>query len=49
MDLVLIEILHDSILLLTTHLSMDQSDRELRKYSRESDLHLDRAHDLEGL
>ena len=49
MDLILIEILHDSILLLTAHLSMDQSDRELRKYSRESDLHLDCARDFERL
>ena len=49
MDLVLIEILHDTIFLLSTHLSMDKSDRELRKYSRESDLHLDCARDLERL
>ncbi len=39
-DLVLIEFLHDTILLLATHLAVDESDMEMRKYGRESDLHL---------
>ena len=49
MNLVFIEFLHDSIFLFSTHLSMDEADRELRKNRRKSDLHLHRTGDLEGL
>ncbi len=46
MDLILIEFLHDSIFLFPAHLSMDESDRELREDDREGDLHLDSGGDI---
>jgi hypothetical protein len=45
-DLILVELLHDSIFLLSTHLAVDESDRELREDRRESDLHLDGGGDV---
>ncbi len=49
MDFVLVELLHDTVLVLTTHLAMDEPDREGREYSREYFLHIGCRGDIECL